>query len=245
MSLRTREGTDPVPAGGGPSPGSTAAAGAGAATGEAAVPGVHRAAGSRAQGEILAAVKNRGLAMERTSQTDSNSPSPPLQKLIKPDALCPGCHFAPTALLALPGLPCASGCVGTATTPGGRESARPLWYDLGLNAGHCRGMLGLGSSPAPTASPRSAEADKQGFIIFHPPAQCRSYSADFATAMIQTRPLRSSLSRFSPACASCCTGDGQSLLSPRTESNVLPVTAHLDPSPNWDDTGCTYAVPLG
>lgn len=214
-SLRGCEGTNPVPAGGGPSPGSAAAAGARAraAAGKAAVPGVHHAAGSRARGDILAATRNRGLAMERTSRADTNSPSPPLQKLMKPEALCPGCLFAPTARLALPGLLCAPGRLGTATTMGGWKRARPLQDDLGLNAGHCRGTLGPGNSPAPTTSPHSAEANKQGFIIFCPPTQCQSYSADYATAMIQTRPLHSSLSRFFLACASCCTGNGQSALS--------------------------------
>lgn len=78
MSLHGREDTDPVPAGEGPSPGTSAAAGARAAGGEATLPGVHRAAVSTAWREILPAMSNGGLARERTSCTDFSSPSPPL-----------------------------------------------------------------------------------------------------------------------------------------------------------------------
>lgn len=109
-----------------------------------------------------------------------------------------------------------------AASMGRLESARPLQGDVGLRTGHGQGTTGPGSSPAPTTSLRSAEDDKQGFIIFCPPAQCWSYSADSPTMMIQTRPLLSCLSRFFPAWALFCTGDGQSLPSLRTDSNVQP-----------------------
>lgn len=81
-------------------------------------------------------------------------------------------------------------------------------------------MLGLGSSPAPTPSPCSAEADKQGFVISCPPAQRQSFSVGFVTAMIQTRPLLSSQNFFQHVLHAALEMD--TLSSPMRDRDVQP-----------------------